>query len=480
MNYRTKFKELEEKYILLERELVSIRSQGRKDLDIKTTEGAILDEIFTTVSSYLALFRKGEDNRFIITGLNSKVEEVEFLDKNEVIGKAVDETALSERTRLLELLNLIHDTGEAHKLSVSPSGDDSEGFYMGFSVSSGNIIITWEPGYLQKITADLKRNRVEFENFADMLPEMIYEVDLSGKILFANAQALQFSGYTVEEMRKGLYISQFFPENYKRMIENLASIRNPEDISSNEYYARKKNGEVVPIVTHSFAIFHNGKIIGYRGTVTDMSRHKSYEEQITREKAFLEHLIDSTPLAIVISNVAGKITMVNREFTNLFGYTSGESVNRNINDLVVPNELREEAESIDKLASEHHRVIRETIRKDKNGNSIQVSLISTAIVVNNEPAAFVGIYRDITTEKKNALQQEVLYNISSAALQQMDLKELYPIIERELGRIWNTNNFYIALYDKKTDTLSMPFFADEKDNFREAPASKDNYRLGYS
>ncbi len=472
MIYRTKFKELEEKYILLETELASLRSQGRKEVISKKSEGINLDEIFSTVSSYVAIFRKGEDMRFYISGLNSKVEEVEFIDKNEVIGKPVDETPMAERTRLLELISHIYDTGEAHKLSASPNGDDTEGFYMGFLASSGNIIITWEPGYLQKINADLKRNRAEFENFASMLPEMIYEVDLNGKIIFANTQALQFSGYTVEEMRKGLYISQFFPDNYKRMIENLAAIRNPEDISSNEYYARKKDGEVIPVVTHSFAIFHNDKKIGYRGTLTDISNHKKYEEQITREKAFLEHLIDSTPLAVAISDVPGRITMVNREFTNLFGYTSGEAVNRNINDLVVPNELREEAESIDKLSAERHRVIRETIRKDKYGNRVQVSLISTAIMVNNEPAAFVGIYRDVTTEKKNALQQEVLYNISSAALQQMDLKELYPIVERELGRIWNTNNFYIALYDKKNDTLSMPFFADEKDNFREAPASK--------
>lgn len=472
MNYRTKFKELEEKYVLLEKELLSLRSQGRKEVISKKGEGINLNEIFSTASSYVALFRKGEDERVYISGLNSKAEEVEFIDKNEVLGKAIDETSLAERSRLLELINHIYETGEAHKLSVSPGGDDTEGFYMGFLVSSGDIIITWEPGYQQKINADLKRNRAEFENFAGMLPEMIYEVDLTGKIIFANTQALKFSGYTVEEMRKGLYISQFFPDNYKRMIENLAAIKNPEDISSNEYIARKKNGDIFPVVTHSFAIFHDDKIIGYRGTVTDISKHKKYEEQITREKAFLEHLIDSTPLAIAISDVPGKITMVNREFTNLFGYTSGEAVNRNINDLVVPNELREEAEIIDKLATDRHRVIRETVRKDKYGNSIQVSLIATAIMVNNEPAAFVGIYRDVTTEKKNALQQEVLYNISSAALQQMDLKELYPIIERELGRIWNTNNFYIALYDKKNDTLSMPFFADEKDNFREAPASK--------
>jgi len=472
MNYKAKFRDLEERYRLLERELTAFKSKEKSYRELKNHEDAFLDEIFANVSNYLALITIDSDRRFYLSELNSKVEEVELVDKNEVIGKPLDETPLAEKARLMELLNLINDSGKPHRLSVSVDGNDSEGFYMGFPVSSENIIITWEPGYHQKINDDFRKSHNEFVSFADMLPEVVYEIDLNGKIVFANSRALNLLGYTVEEMRKGLYISQFFPDNYKRIIENLRSIKNPEDISNNEYYIQKKDGTLIPIVAHSFAIFLDGKIIGYRGTITDISSHKSYEEQITREKAFLEHLIDSTPLAIVISDVSGKITLVNREFSNLFGYTSAEAVNRNINELIVPYELGEEAESIDKLASERYKVIRETIRKDKHGSKIQVSLTSTAIIVNNEPAAFVGIYRDITTEKKNALQQEVLYNISSAALQQMDLRELYPIIERELGSIWKTNNFYIALYDSKTDTLSMPFFSDEKDNFREAPAKK--------
>ncbi len=43
--------------------------------------------------------------------------------------------------------------------------------------------------------------------------------------------------------------------------------------------------------------------------------------------------------------------MINREFTNLFGYTFEEAVNKNINDLVVPDDLKEEAIKIDNLAS---------------------------------------------------------------------------------------------------------------------------------
>lgn len=472
MNYKAKFKELEEKYNLLQKELSSLRSQERKELNISNREGSISDDIFKTISSYLILFNRQEDGRFYIIKLNSKAEEIELVDKNEIVGKPVETTPLYEKSRLLEILNLIYQTGEVHKLSVSVSGDDSEGYYLGFSIFPDFIIVTWEPGSLQKKKDELRINRFEFESIADMLPEMIYEINLDGKVVFANTQALNFSGYSVEEMRKGMYISQLFPDYYKRITENLISFKNSQDISSNEYSIKKKDGSLIPVMAHSFAIFLDGKITGYRGTITDISKQKIYEEQITREKAFLEHLVDLTPLAIVISDLPGKTTMVNKEFTNLFGYTPDEAINRNINDLIVPVELREEAETIDKLSKEHHRIIRETVRRDKWNNRIQVSLISTSIIINNEPVAFIGIYRDITTEKKNALQQEVLYNISSAALHQVDLKELYPTIERELGRIWSTNNFYIALYDKKAETLSMQFFADEKDYFREVPVHK--------
>jgi PAS domain S-box-containing protein len=212
--------------------------------------------------------------------------------------------------------------------------------------------------------------------------------------------------------------------------------------------------------------------LGSQRVVTDVSKQKEYENQIKREKAFLEHLYNSTPAAIAITSSSGIISMINREFTNLFGFTSEEAVNNSINDLVVPDDLKEEAIRIDSLASINKKELRQTIRKDKSGNNIYVSLIATSIVINNEIVAYLVIYRDITTERKNQLLQEILYNISTEALKQYDIKEIYPIIVRELTKIWDTNNFYIALYDKTSETLSLPFFADEKDNFYEIPIAK--------
>lgn len=445
------------------------KSDTRK---IKDSQRSILDEIIETVSIYLALFGIEDDNRFIIIDINNKVEQAEFILKDEVIGKFIDETPLVKRKKLLELLHHIRITGDAHKLSASSAGNDSEGYYMGFPLSSGDIVITWEPGNLQKTQDDINKQDDLFHKFAEMLPEMIYEVDISGRIIYANRYGLEFFGYTMKDLAKNMNISSLFPDNYQQMIENLKSLQSPGQISSNEYIARKKDGTALSIITHSFARFQGNRITGYRGVITDISKHKEYENQINREKAFLEHLYNSTPTAIAITSSTGMISMVNREFTNLFGFTSEEAVNRNINDLVVPEELKEEAIQIDKLASKNKREVRQTTRINKQGKRIHVSLIATTIIINNEVVAHLGIYRDITAEKKNQLLQEVLYTISSAALKQFDIKEIYPIIVHELNKIWDTNNFFIALYDKTSETLSLPFFADEKDNFYEIPIKK--------
>ena len=83
-----------------------------------------------------------------------------------------------------------------------------------------------------------------------------------------------------------------------------------------------------------------------------------------------------------------------------------------------------------------------------------------------------AIVRDITDRKRTEQIQKVLYNISNAVITTDNLEKLIGLIRKELGTIINTTNFYIALYDPKTNMLSFPFYADEKDKFTSAPAGK--------
>jgi PAS domain S-box-containing protein len=199
---------------------------------------------------------------------------------------------------------------------------------------------------------------------------------------------------------------------------------------------------------------------------------KDNTEHTFRDNVLLENLYNSIPSAIAITTPSGVVTMINSEFTRLFGYTQEDAAGRILNELVVPDDFMEEANQIDLLSSENMKEVRQTIRKDNKGNRIYISLVARGIFINNELVANLAIYSDISAERKKQLLQEILFNISTAAIKQYDLKEIYPTIVQEISKIWDTNNFFIALYNKDEDKLSLPFFADEKDSFEDIPTEK--------
>ena len=59
--------------------------------------------------------------------------------------------------------------------------------------------------------------------------------------------------------------------------------------------------------------------------LTDVSKHKDYEQKLSTEKAMLEHLIDAAPEAIVLTDFDGRIMRINKGFTKLFGYEPEEA-----------------------------------------------------------------------------------------------------------------------------------------------------------
>ncbi len=77
----------------------------------------------------------------------------------------------------------------------------------------------------------------------------------------------------------------------------------------------------------------------------------------------------------------------------------------------------------------------------------------------------VAVYQDVTERKRHELAQEIVYNISNAVTTSKNVTELIASIQQEVSKVMDSSNFYVALYDESADTLSMPYYNDEKDNF---------------
>ena len=115
---------------------------------------------------------------------------------------------------------------------------------------------------------------------------------------------------------------------------------------------------------------------------------------------FFVSLFQEIPEAIVISDNVGRILKVNREFSRLFGYREEEAIGRHVDELVAPEDTREEAATITEAVAHGQRFVLEVVRRRKDGTLVDVSLLGVPIVTRSKQVAVFGIYRDISARVK--------------------------------------------------------------------------------
>lgn len=157
-------------------------------------------------------------------------------------------------------------------------------------------------------------------------------------------------------------------------------------------------------------------------------QRKQAETQLKEERAYLEELFESSPVAIVVADSNSHIQRINKEFTNIFGYESDEVIGKNIDNLLTTEKLRKEAGDITDKVAEGEKIAFETKRKTKDGKIIDVAILGTPITFEGQQVGVYGMYQDITERKKIEAEREKLIKDLQNALQEVKtLSGLIPI-----------------------------------------------------
>src|SRR6056297_976566 len=124
------------------------------------------------------------------------------------------------------------------------------------------------------------------------------------------------------------------------------------------------------------------------------------KDQIFLSREIFKYLFEESPDAIAILNDKDIILQINEKFTELFGYTSEETVGKKINNLIVPEEKKDEGAEATKKVAAGEKLYIETVRKNKSGERINVSILGSPVKLKNKKIIVYGIYRDITKRIK--------------------------------------------------------------------------------
>ncbi|MCD4829836.1 MAG: PAS domain S-box protein [Candidatus Cloacimonetes bacterium] len=171
----------------------------------------------------------------------------------------------------------------------------------------------------------------------------------------------------------------------------------------------------------------------------------------------------------------GRITSCNLAFMQLVGYKRPELIGMSFKQLtpqpeklsvdeVLANNLPDNSDSAEPLRLHFHH---------RDGRLLPVEIQFYAMhKPTGKPDGAWAIIRNLSSQQQQIRQLNTLIRIVNAANMTSDMQAMMARIRDELGTLIDTTNFYIALYDNHTDSLSLPFHTDRKDRFESFPAGK--------
>jgi PAS domain S-box-containing protein len=177
----------------------------------------------------------------------------------------------------------------------------------------------------------------------------------------------------------------------------------------------------------------------------EIDERGSAERELRIRTAYLEQLIESAPEAIVVVDERGTVHRANAEFTAIFGYTRDEVVGRTITELIVQSAAAREADAVARAVASGLTVSYESVRRRKDGSTVDVSILATPIRGAEGDLAIYGIYRDITDRKRaeqarreSGARLEAIVQASPLGIVTLDaagsVRTWNPAAERMLGQ----------------------------------------------
>jgi PAS domain S-box-containing protein len=180
--------------------------------------------------------------------------------------------------------------------------------YLGKPAVMGTVIDITEE---KKTYQALRKSEERFTGLAEMLPETIFEIDTRGNLTFVNRRAIENFGYTQQEFDRGLNCFDLvIPEDRERAVERANRVLRGEEVGLSEYTVARKDGSTFPALLRSTRILKEGKPVGLRGFIIDITERKRAEEERKRLEAQLQY----TEKMQTIGTLAGGIA---HNFNNL-------------------------------------------------------------------------------------------------------------------------------------------------------------------
>ncbi|PYF84344.1 PAS/PAC sensor signal transduction histidine kinase [Marinomonas alcarazii] len=257
------------------------------------------------------------------------------------------------------------------------------------------------------------RDEFFLKQLVTYLPMGAMVVNANTRILFVNDSLIDILGYSQEELLNAdidMLLPEEFRDKHKNFIQHFfAQPRKRQMGLGQALYARKKNGEHIPIEIGLNPIQQNGHTF-VLATLIDLTARQ-------RANNMFQRSIESAPHGILAVDAGGIIQLTNSALCQAFGYSAEELINQSM-DMLLPHRYRE-----------YHGKLRDTFHQTPTPRMMGVGRDLTALHKDGrEFPVEIGL-SPFEDETGNNMVLVSLLDITKRKRMEQDLKETNTNLE---------------------------------------------------
>jgi PAS domain S-box-containing protein len=282
-------------------------------------------------------------------------------------------------------------------------------------------------------------------------------------------------GWSKEELLSKPWLHFVHPDDKERTESVRSTIIDGKELYMFENRYICKDGSIKWLSWNSYPYPKENIMFG---VARDVTESKVAAEELIKRESLLNQIFDVLPIGLWFADKDGKLLRGNPAGVKIWGaepsvlpddygifkarrLPSGEEITADdwalARTISTGEVIKDEMIEIKAFDGKKRVILNYTVPIIDGEGTIQ-----GAIVMNN----------DITDRKRDEDIQQILYEITKYSIVAKSLEELLVVVRRELSKILETKNFFVALYNKEKNVLRKVFFEDEKDDFTEWDADK--------
>jgi diguanylate cyclase (GGDEF)-like protein/PAS domain S-box-containing protein len=272
----------------------------------------------------------------------------------------------------------------------------------------------------RRAEAALKASEVRYRRLFDNVMEGVYSSTCEGRFVSVNPALARMVGLSSPDELLSMPTETIYFDTADRAAI-IAKLESDGEVRNAEFRLRRVDGTTLTVIESARAVRdENGHVVGYEGTISDITERKLAETAVFEEKEKAQVTLQSIGDAVITTDAEGRIEYLNPVAEDLTGWESREVCGKPLSEVfgILNEATREPVENpVSRALREGHVIAVSDHAVLLNRRGQEIAIQDSAAPIRDRTAKIIGavmVFHDVSKERR--LRRALAYQASHDAL----------------------------------------------------------------